>query len=81
MNNQYLEPERDSDDYYLRRDRKKLLIPGWPGRLYTEELAYIKSKLRESPTLRRQWGFRPSAKRFSDKHIRLVAMYGLSAIR
>ena len=81
MNNRYLKPERDRDDYYLRRDRKKLLIPGWAGQLTPEEFAYIKASLRESPTLKRKWGFRPSAKRLSNKHIRLVAMYGLSAIR
>lgn len=55
----------------------KLLVPGWAGELDGAELAYIKSRLRGSASLRRLWGFRPSAKRLSSAHIRWVAMYGV----
>jgi len=65
----------------LKFYKKKLLEPGWAGELKPYELAYIKSQLRLSPSLRRRWGFRPSAKRFSEKHIRAVARDGLSAIQ
>jgi len=58
----------------VRRRKKR-------GELKPYELAYIRSQLRQSPSLRRRWGFRPSAKRFSEKHIRAVARDGLSAIR
>ena len=57
--------------------QKKLLIPGWAYNLAPDELAYIKSQLRISPSLRRRWGFRPSARRFSDSRIRRVARNGL----
>lgn len=74
--------ERYADDIRLLEFYKtKLLEPGWAGDLDKVELTYIKASLRESPSLRRKWGFRPSAKRLSNKHIQLVAMYGLSAIR
>jgi hypothetical protein len=58
--------------------RKKLLEPGWAGELDSVELAYIKSELRQSASLRRKWGFKPSARRLSEKHIRVVARDGLS---
>lgn len=54
----------------------KLLEPGWAGDLDHCELAYIKSQLQLSPSLKRKWGFRPSAKRVSGALIRAVAMYG-----
>ena len=59
--------------------RKKLLEPGWAGELDSVELAYIKSELRQSASLRRRWGFRPSAKRLSELRIRTVARDALSA--
>ena len=58
--------------------KENLLEPGWAGELSRVELAYIKSELQKSPSLRRRWGFRPSAKRFSERRIRDVAMNGLS---
>lgn len=58
--------------------RDELLEPGWAGELSPEELSRIKSKLKKSPSLKRRWGFRPSAKRLSDSRIRAVAMYGVS---
>lgn len=61
------------NDFYARN----LLEPEWAGELDTAELAYIKSQLRQSPSLRRRWGFRPSAKRLSDAKIRAVAMNGI----
>ena len=54
-----------------------LLETGWAGELSPVELAYIKSELKKSPSLRRRWGFRPSAKRLSNSHIRDVARNGL----
>jgi hypothetical protein len=61
--------------------QRKLVEPGWAGELKPYELAYIRSQLTESPSLKRRWGFRPSAKRFSEKHIRAVARDSLSAIQ
>jgi hypothetical protein len=58
---------------------KKLLEPGWAGELSPDEFAYVKCQLRQSPSLKRRWGFRPSAKRFSESRIRAVARNGLSA--
>jgi hypothetical protein len=52
---------------------EKLLIPGFAGYLYPEELTFIKSELRKSSSLRRQWGFRPSAKQLNEDYIRYVA--------
>ncbi len=59
--------------------RKKLLEPRWAGELDSVELAYIKSELRRSASLRRRWGFRPSARRLSELRIRAIARDGLSA--
>lgn len=56
----------------------KLLEPGWAGELDHCELAYIKSQLQLSPSLKRKWGFRPSARRLSEALIRVVAMHGVS---
>ncbi len=62
-------------DFYTRN----LLEPGWAGELDRAELAYIKSQLWQSPSLKRRWGFRPSAKRLSTARIRAVAMHGISS--
>ena len=56
--------------------KEKLPEPGWAG-----ELTYIKSQLKQLPSLKRCWGFRPSAKRLSENRIRKVARDGLSAIK
>jgi hypothetical protein len=58
-------------------DGEKLLIPGFAGHLLAEELTFIKSELRKSSSLRRQWGFRPNAKQLNEDYIRYVAMYGV----
>ena len=72
--------ERYADDLWLLGFyKKKLLIPGWAGELDTVELVYIKSQLKQSPSLRRRWGFRPSAKRLPENRIRSVAINGVSA--
>jgi len=71
----------EGDPKLLKFYKRKLLEPGWAGELKPYELAYIKAQLRQSPALRRRWGFRPSAKRFSEKHIRVVARDGLSTIQ
>jgi hypothetical protein len=67
-----------NDPVLLERNKEELLIPGWAGELRPEEFAYIKLHLRTSPSLRRKWGFRPTAKRFSESRIRHIAMYGLN---
>jgi len=67
-----------NDPALLGLHKEELLIPGWAGELRPDEFAYIKSQLRTSASLRRRWGFRPSAKRFSESRIRQVAMYGLN---
>ena len=66
------------DSNLLKFYRQKLLEPGWAGELKPYELAYIRSRLRVSPSLKRRWGFKPSAKRLSEKRIRSVATDGLS---
>ena len=71
------------DEYYkdypelLEFYGTNLLEPGWAGELAPYELIYIKSELKKSPRLRRRWGFRPSAKGFSEKRIRDVARNGV----
>ena len=72
-----LEEEYANDPKTLKMYQEKLIEPGWAGELTRNELAYIKSQLEKSPSLRRRWGFRPTAKRFSESHIRDVAMNGL----
>jgi hypothetical protein len=75
-----LEKRYTGDPKLLEFYKKKLLQPGWGGELDAVELAYIKSQLKRSPSLKRRWGFRPSAKRLSERRIRAVAMDGVSAI-
>ena len=60
-------------DFY----EEKLLEPGWAGEFGPDEVAYLKLQLRRSPSLRRRWGFRPSARRFSEGHVRAIARNGL----
>ena len=57
----------------------RILKPGWAGELSPKELEYVKSQLRQSPSLKRKWGFRPSAKRLSEGRIRAIARGGRSA--
>jgi len=71
--------ERYADDLWLLRFyKKKLIVPGWAGELDAVELVYIKSQLRQSPSLKRRWGFRPTARRLSEKRIRTIAIDGVS---
>ena len=65
------------DPELLTYYQQKFLEPGWAGELSPDELAYIKTQLRSSPSLKRRWGFRPSAKRLSEGRIRTVAGDGL----
>ena len=58
--------------------KDRLLEPEWAGELDAVELEYIKSQLKKSSSLRRRWGFRPSAKRLSESRIPVVAMHGVS---
>jgi len=74
-----LEERYANDPNLLSFYKRKLLIPGWAGELSPDEFAYIKSQLRQSPSLKRRWGFRPTAKRLSESRIRAVARNGLSA--
>jgi len=59
---------------------ENLLIPEWAGELAPYEVKYIRSELKKSARLRRRWGFRPSAKCFSEKRIRDVARNGVKRI-
>jgi len=72
-----LEKQYANDPVLLEFYKQKLLQPGWAGELDFDELAHLKSQLRQSPSLRRRWGFRPSAKRLSEDRIRAVARNGL----
>jgi len=64
------------DPQLLAYYKKKLLIPGWAGELPPYEMAYEKLRLLQSPSLKRRWGFRPSAKRLSEARIRAAARDG-----
>lgn len=72
-----LEEVYKNDPELLEFYKENLLEPGWPGELAPYELVYIKSVLLKSPYHRKRWGFRPSAKRISEKRIREVARNGL----
>jgi hypothetical protein len=74
-----LEERYEDGSNLLELYRKKLLEPGWAGELSPDGFSYIKSQLRQSPSLKRRWGFRPSARRLSESRIRAVARDGLSA--
>ena len=76
-----LEERYAGDSRLLDFYKRKLLEPGWAGELDYVELAYIKSELRQSSSLKRRWGFKPSARRLSESHIRSVARNGLAANR
>ena len=76
-----LEQRYRKDPQLLQLIKAKLLEPGWAGELDSLELAYIKAQLRESPSLKRRWGFRPTAKRLSETNIRYIAKNGVSAIK
>jgi hypothetical protein len=64
----------------LTSRKSRLLKPGWAGELSPDEFAYIKTELQQSSSLRRRWGFRPTAKRLSESRIREIAREGLQAI-
>ena len=72
-----LEERYANDPWQLELYREKLLEPGWAGDLDGVELDYVASELSKSESLRRRWGFRPTAKRLSKSRIRAVAMYGV----
>ena len=76
MTEMSLEEQHANDPELLEFYKQKLLEPGWAGELDPNELAYLKSQLRRSRSLRRCWGFRPSAKRLSEDRIRAVAKNG-----
>lgn len=88
LNKHFTDSEKMSIEEYYAQDpfllefyKKKLLQPGWAGELSPDEFAYVKCQLRQSPSIKRHWGFRPSARRLSEKHIRAVARNGLAANR
>ncbi|MFO7773833.1 MAG: hypothetical protein R6V59_07885 [Dehalococcoidia bacterium] len=73
-----LEERYANDPWQLELYKEKLLEPGWAGELDRVEFEYVKSELSKSRSLRRRWGFRPSAKRLSESRIRAVAMNGVT---
>jgi hypothetical protein len=77
-NEMSLEEKYTDNPELLRFYKRNLLEPGWAGELSPDELAYIKAELKKSPSLKRRWGFRPTAKRFSEKKIRAVATDGVA---
>jgi len=76
-----LEEKYANDPQLLGFYKRKVLEPGWAGELSPGELTYIKSQLRQSPSLKRRWGFKPSAKRLSELRIRTIARDSLAANR
>ncbi len=60
---------------------KNLIRPGWAGDLSPTEFILIKAQLKQSPSLKRRWGFKPTAKRFSEDRIRAVAVDGYQRAR
>ena len=75
------EERYENDAKLLDFYRRKLIEPEWAGELSPDEFAYVKCQLRQSPSLKRRWGFRPSARRLSESRIRAVARNGISAIK
>ena len=78
-NEMALEERYANDPWLLEFYKENLLEPGWAGELSPNEFAYVKCQLRQSPSLKRRWGFRPSAKRFSESRIRAVARNSISS--
>ncbi|MDD5094388.1 MAG: hypothetical protein PHV74_08430 [Dehalococcoidia bacterium] len=74
-----LDEQQAGGDRPLSSHSGKLLQAGWGGEISSEELAYIRAQLRQSPSLKRRWGFRPSAKRLSETRVRAVAREGRCA--
>ena len=64
----------------LNCNDERLTVPGWAVELTAEEVHFIRSRLEASLGLRIRWGFKRSAKRFSEKHIRRVARYSLDEL-
>jgi hypothetical protein len=80
-NDMELENRYRKDPELLELVEKKLLEPGWAGELDRLEFAYVKALLKASPSFKRRWGFRPTAKRLSEAKIRSVARSGVSVIK
>jgi len=59
---------------------KRLLIPGWAGKLVLTELRYIKEEIKKNGRLRAKWGFKKGTGKLSDEKIKLVALYGVEAL-
>ena len=68
-----IEEQYVHDPEGLKRDWECLLEPGYAGELGPDEFAYVKAALKKSPSLKRHWRLKPSAKRFPEKHIRTIA--------
>ena len=71
-----LEEQYADDPALLEFYKRRLLTPGWPGELDNVELEYVISQLKQSPSLKRRWRFRPTAKRISRARVRFIAMHG-----
>ncbi len=59
---------------------RKLLEPGWAGDLNSEELAFIKDKLKRDRRLRAKWGMGRGKGRLSEEKIKIVALYGVEGL-
>jgi len=74
-----LEDRYENDPELLKFYQKQFLQPGWAGgELSCDWYNYIRSQLQKSPSPKCKWGFKPTAKRLSEKRIWVVARDGLS---
>ena len=56
----------------------RLIEPGWAGEVDEREVAYIRDQLEHDMIMRRVWGFKQNAKRFSTAAIERVSEFGTS---
>ena len=58
-----------------------ILIPGYPGDLAPDEMAYLRDALRRDPELRYRSGFTRGRKTFPEVALREIAMHGDAEVR
>ena len=68
---------RIKEKKYPEGDDKRIFEPGYYGHLDTDEITFLKKELHKRRGLREKWFFKKDAQRFSEFHIRHVAMYGV----
>lgn len=63
------------------KPQRKLLEPGWAGRLSDSEIEFIQRELKRYPILWRKWGYKKAMMRgvsIPASTIRRIAIHGLS---